>query len=118
VAASDGDDEGKLVVADVAGNVGFEDKASEADDMGEIGETGMVVLAPPGTKACRKLAISSLGGITGGKRYNLHQLILPDASILPAPRVGVRGGLFNPVLEACLAEWKSREIVGFGFGKE
>ena len=117
MAASDGDDEGKFVVVDAAGNVGFEDKASEADGMGEIGETGMVVLAPPGTKACRKLAISSLGGITGGKRYNLHQLILPDASILPAPRVGVRE-LFNPALEACLAEWKSRKIVGFRFGKE
>jgi len=63
-----------------------------------------------GTRDWRKLAISRRGGMTGGKRYNLHQLIRPDASILPAPRVGVRGGLFDPGFEACLAEWKSKKL--------
>ena len=39
-----------------------------------------------------------------------HQFILPNASILPAPKVGIRGELFNTGFEACLAEWKSRKI--------
>jgi hypothetical protein len=113
-AVSDDDDAGP-VVADEAGDAASVDsdpKPSEAtvdDAMDEVeGPSGVVVVAP-GTKACRKLAISMRGGMTGGKRYNLHQLILPDASILPAPRVGDRGELFKPGLEACLAEWKSKK---------
>ena len=104
VTASDDDNEGS---ADVEGNVGIDAKPSEVavdDATGEVGGTNGVgvVTAPPGTKPCRKL--SRRGGMTGGKRYNLHQLILPDASIRPEPRVGVRVGLFNTGFEACPAE--------------
>jgi hypothetical protein len=52
-------------------------------------EVVVVVTAPPGTKAGRKFAIwpiSRRGGMTG---YSLHQLILPNTLILPAPKVGV-----------------------------
>ena len=80
--SDDDDNEG---FTDLDGSVGIEAKSSGAaagDAIGEVGRT----------------------------RYNLHQLILPDASILPAPRVGVRGELFNTGFEACLAEWKSREL--------
>ena len=93
---------------------GIVPKLSEAaidDVMDEAGGTDVVVgAAPPGTKPCLKFAISRRGGMTGGKRYNLHQLILPDASILPEPMVGVRE-LFNTGFEACLAEWKSKDLV-------
>ena len=100
-AVESGDDEDKegSVETDVGGDVAIN---------AMVGVGGVVVVA--GTKGCRKLTISMRGGMTGGKRYNLHQLILPDASILPAPRVGLRGELFNPGLEACLAEWKSRQF--------
>lgn len=114
-AVSDNDDNGSADVDDNVGIVGIGCKPSEAtvdDTMGKVGgpDGVVVVAAPPGTKAGRKFAISRRGGITGGKRYNLHQLILPNASILPAPKVGVRGGLFNTGFEACLAEWKSKKL--------
>ena len=106
--------------ADVDGGVGIigiGPKPSEGtadDDIGKVGRPDgvmvVVLVAPPGTKAGRKFAISIRGGMTGGNRYNLHQLILPNASILPAPKVGVRGELFNTGFEACLAEWKSRKL--------
>ena len=71
--------------------------------MGEVGGicvgAVVVVVVSVGTKGCRKLIILMRGGMTGGKQYNLHQLILPDASILPAPKVGVGDGLFNPGLK-------------------
>jgi hypothetical protein len=117
VAASDDDDGWSADVDGSVGIIGIGSKPSKgtADDaMGKVGGPDgamvVVVVAPPGTKAGRKFAISIRGGMTGGKRYNLHQLILPNASILPAPKVGVRGELFNTGLEACLAEWKSKEI--------
>lgn len=113
-------DDGSAVVEGNVGIVGIGSKPSEAtvdDAMGEVGVPDgvvVVVVAPPGTKAGRKFAISRRGGMTGGKRYNLHQLILPNASILPAPKVGVRGELFNTGFEACLAEWKSRNQISRG----
>ena len=118
VAVFDDDDDDDGRSADVEGNVGIVgigSKPSEAtvdDATGKVGgpDGAVVVAAPPDTKAGRKLAISRRGGMTGGKRYNLHQLILPNASILPAPKVGVRGELFNTGFEACLAERKSRQI--------
>jgi hypothetical protein len=119
-------DEGEVAVSDdndggsADGNVGIVrigSKPSEAtvdDAMGKVGgPDGVVVaveVAPPGTKAGRKFAISRRGDMTGGKRYNLHQLILPNASILPAPKVEVRGELFNTGFEACLAAWKSTKL--------
>lgn len=122
VAVSDDDGGGSAEVEDdvgIVGIVGIGCKPSEATDdvtmgIGKVGvPDGVVVVwaAPPGTKAGRKFAISRRGGMTGGKRYNLHQLILPNASILPAPKVGLRGELFNTGFEACLAEWKSRMLI-------
>lgn len=89
-------------------------KPSEAVVDGATGEGGgiggvVVALVPVGTKACRKFVVLRRG-ITGGNRYNLHQLILPDASILPAPSVGVRGALCSLGFEACLAEWTSKKV--------
>ena len=115
-AVSDDDDRGSADVDDNVGVVGIGCRPSEAtvdDTMGKVeGPDGVVVgPAPPGTKGGRKVAISRRGGMTGGKRYNLHQFILPNASILPAPKVGVRGELFNTGFEACLAEWKSRMLI-------
>jgi hypothetical protein len=115
VAVSDDDDGGSADVDDDVGIVGIGCKPSEAtvDDtmgMGKVGGPDGVVVVAPGTKAGRKFAISRRGGMTGGKRYNLHQLILPNASILPEPKVGVGGELFNTGFEACLAEWKSRKL--------
>jgi hypothetical protein len=118
VAVSDDDDGGSGDVVDNAGFVGIGCNPSVVtvdDTMGKVGGLdGVVVVgmgaAAPGEKAGRKFAISRRGGMTGGKRYNLHQLILPNASILPAPNVGVRGELFNTGFEACLAEWKSRKL--------
>ena len=121
VALSDDDDGGSADVEGNVGIVGIGSKFSEAtvdDAMGKVGGLDgvavaaavVVVVALPGTKAGRKFAISRRGGMTGGKRYNRHQLILPIASILPAPKVGVRGELFNTGFEACLAEWKSRNL--------
>ena len=115
MAVSDDDGGGSAEVDGNVGIVGIASKPSEAkvdDAMGEVrGPEGVAVVAtPPGTKPGRKFAISRRGGMTGGKRYNLHQLILPDASILPESKVGDRGGLFNTGLEACLAEWKSRKL--------
>jgi hypothetical protein len=97
VAVSDDDDEDDGGSADEDGNVGIVGIGSKPsgaavdDAMGEVGgpERLVVVTAPPGTKAGRRFAISRRGCMTGGKRYNLHQLILPDASILPASKVGV-----------------------------
>jgi len=96
VAVSDDDDGGSADVDDNVGIVGIGCKPSEAtvdDTMGKVGgPDGVVVVVgatPPGAKAGRKFATSRRGGMTGGKRYNLHQLILPNESILPAPKVGV-----------------------------
>ena len=119
VAVSDDDNGGSADVDGNVGTVGTGSRPSEAtvdDGMGKVGGLdGVVVVVvavavPPGTKAGRKFAISRRGGMTGGKRYNLHQFILPNASILPAPKVGVRGELFNTGFEACLAEWKSKKL--------
>jgi hypothetical protein len=118
VAVSDDDDDDDGGSADANGNVGIVGIGSKpeaavddvTDEVGGAVEVVVVVEAPPGTKAGRKFAISRRGGMTGGKRYNLHQLILPVASILPAPKVGVRGELFKTGFEACLSEWKSRKF--------
>ena len=95
-AVSDEDDGRSAVEDDNVGIVGIGSKPSEPTVDATIGKVGgsdgvevVVGAAPPGTKAGRKFDISRRGGMTGGKRYNLHQLILPNASILPAPRVGV-----------------------------
>ena len=94
VVVSDDDDGGSADEDGNVGIVGIASKPSEAavdDATVEVGgpERFVVVAAPPGTKAGRRFAISRRGGMTGGKRYNLHQLILPDASILPASKAGV-----------------------------
>jgi hypothetical protein len=46
----------------------------EEDGVVEVGDLGEVVAVNSGTGPER-------GETTGGNRYNLHQLILPDASI-------------------------------------
>ena len=68
-ASDDDDNEGSTDVDGSVGIVGIKPKSSgiAADDaIGEVGQTGVVVgAAPPGTKPCRKFAVSRRGGMTG-----------------------------------------------------